>query len=155
MNGPADSGECGLVLARHGSRLNLRASAAQHGAYGVVAEPPLHSGRELPQLGADRLVRGHAAPQRHLGLLIRRRCQRGHGGLRPLAELRDGRGIGLALRFHTRAIGLRGPGFRCTDAFQAFRCTCPTLRWYRGLPPLADASQSIRPPISSFTTICA
>jgi hypothetical protein len=51
----ADSGECGLVLARHGSRLNLRASAAQHGAYGVVAEPLLHSGRELPQLGAGRL----------------------------------------------------------------------------------------------------
>ena len=38
MNGPADSSECGLVLARRGSRLNLRASAAQHSAYGVVAE---------------------------------------------------------------------------------------------------------------------
>jgi hypothetical protein len=71
MNGPADCGECGLVLARHGSRLNRRASAARHSAYGVVAEPLLHSGRELPQLGADRLVRGHAAPQRRMGVHLR------------------------------------------------------------------------------------
>ena len=50
VDGPADSGERSPVLARHGSHLNRRASAAQHGAYGVVAEPLLHSGRELPQL---------------------------------------------------------------------------------------------------------
>jgi hypothetical protein len=41
MNGPADCGACGLVLARHGSRLHRRASAAQHGAHSVVAEPLL------------------------------------------------------------------------------------------------------------------
>jgi hypothetical protein len=119
VDGPADRREGGPVLTRHGWRLNRSTAAAEHGAHGVIAEPLPHGSRELPQLRADRFIRRDVTPQFRAGLLIRRRCQRGHGGLRLRAELRDGRGIGLALRLHAPAVSLRGPGLSRADALQA------------------------------------
>ena len=62
MDGPADSGERGSVLAWHGRRFCQPALAAQHGAHGLIPETLLHGVREVLQLGTERRVRRHAAP---------------------------------------------------------------------------------------------
>ena len=38
VNGPADRGECGVVLARHGCRFDQSAAAAPHGPHTVIVE---------------------------------------------------------------------------------------------------------------------
>ena len=109
VDGSAGRGDGSPVLTRHGWRLNRTTATAEHGAHGVIAEPLPHGSRELPELGVDRFVSRDVTPQFRAGILIRRRCQSGHGGLRLRAELRDGRGIGLALRLNAPAVSLRGP----------------------------------------------
>ena len=92
VNGAADRGEGCPVLARRRRRLDDLATTAPHGAHGVVAAPRCTAARML-QLGAARLVRRHAPPQRRLDLLVRFCRQCGHGRLRSHRELRDRCGI--------------------------------------------------------------